>query len=341
MGFETRLVVFGRRRPSALLGHPGAEGALFLGLKGMSDLFGWPRIWNALQGFRPDVIVAVNQTPLIVSAAMHLLLSGRPKLACVFHTTEMQPFESRLQNAFKFAVRHADCLIYVGENQRKAWAARGVVARRESVIANGVDLRQFCGLGREEAKSRLGIAKGDLVIGHVGAFRVEKNQIELIEAIARVRGRGVAIKALLVGDGPTRSLVESRVRALGLGAEVIFAGEQYDVSPFVAACDIGALCSTIETFPLSALEFLASGVPMIASNVGGAPEIVRDGENGRLYPSGDIEGFACAVQDLAEMGRRKALASRARASVSHLSQDAMVARYRDLVRDLLVGCEAW
>jgi len=335
MGFETRIIVYGKRRASALLGHPAAEGALFLGSKGMSDPKGWLSVWKALAGFRPDLVLAVNQTPLIMSVATRFLLRSPSKVACIFHTTEMQPFEARLQKLFGYAARRADCLIYVGENQKRAWRGRGVVARREAVIPNGVDLRRFNGQDREAARARLCFDGTDFVIGHVGAFRAEKNQIELIEAIARLKGSGALFKVLFVGDGPTRPLVESRMRALQLEADVIFAGEQSDVAPFVAACDIGALCSKIETYPLSALEFLASGAPMVAANVGGVPEIVRDGENGRLYSSGDIEGFAAALLELAESDRRGALASRARASVSHLSQAEMVGRYRDLVDELL------
>lgn len=336
-GFETRLLIHGAARRSALLGVPGAQGAEFLGLKGMSDPKGWRDSWRWMREDRPDLVFAVNQSPLIVTAAVRLFLPRRPRLVCIFHTTQMQPFEKRLEGAFRRAVRFADCLVYVGAAQKRSWAARGVVARREIVIRNGVDLDEFGGRRAEgmALRAHFGLGNEDFVLGHVGAFRPEKNQIGLIEALALAQARGLRARAILVGDGPTREAVESRAGALGLRGGIIFAGEQADVAPFIAACDLGVICSTIETFPLAALEFLASGVPVAGADVGGVGEIVRDGHNGRLYPSGDVSSLADALMELSNGARRLPMAARAQASVRDFGVDAMTASYLALIVGLL------
>ena len=326
-GFSCQVLVYTALRSPVITEAPGAAGAIFLNLKGMSDLAGWAKVRHVLRDCRPDVVVAVNQTPLIVTALVRYALPAKPKLACIFHTTQMQDYEAYQQRLFWLAARVTDLLVYVGETQRSIWTRRGVRPRRAQVITNGVDLARFEGPRDESLRAAHGIAAGRFLIGIVASFRVEKNHAELVQAFAQACARGLDAQLLLIGDGPTRPDVEALSSALGLTGRLVFVGEQADVRPFIKICDLGVLCSKAETFPLSILEFLASGIPVVASRVGGVAEVVRDGHNGLLYEAGDVAGLAASLLACSDTARLARLAGAARESIAGFSIDAMADAY--------------
>lgn len=337
-GFETHLLVFGRRRSPTILEHPGARDAVLLDLRGMSSVTGWRRVRSAIGGIAPDIIVAVNQTPLIVSAVMRACGVTHAKIMCIFHSTTLRANEARRVVLFRWAARVADALVFVSQTQKTYWSARGLTGKRMPVILNGIDMQRFDGqgLGRPAVRAALGCGDGDLAVGLVATFRPEKDHPTFLRAIARLRRRGDIVKAVLVGDGPTRPACERLVEELGIQDDVVFVGEQADVRPYMAACDVGVLCSThVETFSLAAIEFLALGVPMLMSRIGGATEIVSEGVNGHLFGPGEVEELATHLHALAEPIVRRRLASSARASVAHLTTERMVSHYVDLLRILV------
>lgn len=338
-GFHTTLMVHGPLWSDAMLGFPGAEEPQRLNLRGMSDPIGWIRSWVGISRADADVVVAVNQTPLIVAAVLRRLGATRARLVCVFHTTTLMPFEQGRFFLFRWALRISDALVCVSVNQARTWLARGLRAPIVLAIPNGIDLEAFRPMeaGREATRRRCGFDADDLVLGLVAAFRPEKNHAELLDAVAVLRARGVPAKVLFVGAGPTRPAVEARAGELGLSGALVFAGEQADVRPWIAACDVGVLCSTSETFPLSALEFLAMGRPMVVPDVGGTSEVVVDGLNGALYAPGRTDELVERLAALADPAARATLAARARASVETFSIDTMVDRYQELLERLLEG----
>jgi glycosyltransferase involved in cell wall biosynthesis len=114
----------------------------------------------------------------------------------------------------------------------------------------------------------LGLADGDYVVGMCAVFRPEKNHLQLVEAVAKLRARGIPARALLIGDGPMRPAIESRARDLGVAADVVIAGFHQDVRPLLAASDVVALPSTsVETFSLAALEAMALARPVVLSDI--------------------------------------------------------------------------
>jgi glycosyltransferase involved in cell wall biosynthesis len=167
-------------------------------------------------------------------------------------------------------------------------------------------------------------------------LRPEKNPVQLVEAIAALRRRGVSAKALFIGDGVMRPQVEARSRALGVAHEVHISGLQQEVRPLVSACDAIALCSTrIETFSLAALEAMALARPVVHARVGGAAEMVREGENGFLFPVGDIAALVERLARFADPLVRSRLGGRAREVVEErFSERAMLERYEALLMEL-------
>jgi N-acetyl-alpha-D-glucosaminyl L-malate synthase BshA len=165
-------------------------------------------------------------------------------------------------------------------------------------------------------------------IVHSSNFRPLKRVDDVIAVFERVR-RGRFCRLALLGDGPDRPRVEAEVRARVLDDDVTFLGEQLDVAATLRRAHVFLLPSETESFGLAALEALACGVPVVASDAGGLPEVVRDGETGFLLPVGDVDAMAAAVGrvlDDAALHRRLSHAARADA-VERFSRAPMVTRY--------------
>lgn len=338
-GQPSDLLLHGLKRSEAMMRAPGAQNPIFLDIKGMSEIGGWFKTWRALRRLQPDLIVAVNQTPLIIGIICRWFFATRAKIVCIFHTMEMQKREQHLISTFRRLSSFCDAIVYVSQNQKRMWSERGIAARATEVIYNGVD----SGKGgpppdaRRTVRASLKIGDEDYVVGVVATFRDEKNQAEIVEAAADLRARGVPVKVILVGGGQNFAAVQAKVRELDLEDRVFMVGEQSDPRPFMAACDVGVLCSLMETFPIAAIEFLSCGRPMIASDVGGVSEIVEHGHNGLLYEVGRGDQLADRIAELAQDERRAALTANARSSIEKFSLDGMIDQYDRLFQRILAS----
>jgi glycosyltransferase involved in cell wall biosynthesis len=282
---------------------------------------------------RPSVVVAANPYSMMYAFLALRRCGLRAPLAATFHTTQVLDAKEWLQMLYyRPLFWAADCLVFVCEAQRRYWMPRKVAARSNLVIHNGVDTEYWKPAGREEAsriRSVLGYAAHEHVIGLCAALRPEKNHVQLVEAIAALRARGVPARALLIGDGPMREAIEQRARDAGVPGEVRITGFQQDVRPYVAACDAVVLCSkTVETFSLAALEAMALGRPVVHSDIGGAAEMILAGENGFLFPVGDTPALVQRLAELAEPALRSRLGAAARELVAaRFSERTMIDRY--------------
>jgi glycosyltransferase involved in cell wall biosynthesis len=167
---------------------------------------------------------------------------------------------------------------------------------RVCVIPNGVDCERFQpapGL-RQPVRSQLGLPADARVATIVAALRPEKNHTLFLEVAAAVSRRLDAARFLIVGDGPLRAGLEQQARTLGLGDRVQFLGTRADVERILAASDLFVLTSHNEANPVSILEAMAVGLPVVAPQVGSVADVVRDGETGRVVPRGEPEAAAAA-----------------------------------------------
>ncbi|TMD53031.1 MAG: glycosyltransferase [Chloroflexi bacterium] len=170
--------------------------------------------------------------------------------------------------------------------------------RRRAVVYNGIDA------GRYE-RARIGTS-GRLRLVTVGSLHPLKGQEFALEALASATAEGVDAELTLVGDGPERAALDGLAGRLGLAGRVVFAGEELDPRPRLAAADLFLLPSLTEGFSNALLEAMASGLPVLATDVGGNPEAVVAGEGGRLVPAGDAAALAGALVELDSDRRRLA-----------------------------------
>ena len=234
----------------------------------------------------------------------------------------------------------ADRVITSGEAIRSLVIEAGVDPGRVTAIPAGVDLAEFtCGSDDGPAmRESLGLARP--VIGSVAMFRRSKGHAHLLDAFATVHARHPAARLLLVGDGIRRSWVEGLAKDRGLGEAVVFTGFRADVPVLLRAMDCFVLASTrTEGVPQSLLQAFAAGVPVVASAIGGIPEVVKDGETGILVPPEDAAALARAIESVLSDGSGAAARARgARQLVEkRFSHGASVSRLLALYDEVIAG----
>jgi N-acetyl-alpha-D-glucosaminyl L-malate synthase BshA len=179
---------------------------------------------------------------------------------------------------------------------------------------------------------------GEPLLVHVSNFRPVKRPVDCVEILARVLKHARA-RLVMVGDGSERSLAEHRARCLGVGEHCSFVGKQPKISDYLSAADVLLLPSEQESFGLAALEAMACEVPVIASRVGGIPEVVTDGETGYLSEVGDVEKMSAdAARLVADEELRREMGRRARESaVSRYSTDLVIPQYINFYERVLAA----
>lgn len=288
----------------------------------------------------PSVIVAANPYALMYSWLALRLLRLRVPLVVSYHSTRLLGAKEQLQMLlYRLFFWAADCAVFVCEKQRRHWFRRGVFSRRNEMIYNGVDTGEFCDRSVPEERARLrralGLADADYVIGISARLSPEKNHVQLVDAVAKLREMGIPARALMIGDGDLREQIEARARNLEIRHDVVITGLQQDVRPYIAICDVMVLCSHTEAFSLAAIEAMSMGKPFVHSEVGGAAEMIRPGENGLLFPVGDTHALVDRLARLADAGERQRMGVHARSRVQSLfSQKTMIDRYENLLADL-------
>lgn len=198
----------------------------------------------------------------------------------------------------KFVLRDADMLIAPSKLVAKEAIKVGAHPSKVKIIPNGVDIEKFNpNLRMDVARSKLGFVSADHVVLNVANFRKVKGHECLVEAIPHILKECPNTIFVFVGDGPERSKIIQKVKNLGVHRKTVFTGSvPYDVMPFYyAAADVFVLSSISENFPLTVLEAVASGKPVVAPPIGAIPEIVRDGVSGILVPSRDSLAYANAI----------------------------------------------
>jgi glycosyltransferase involved in cell wall biosynthesis len=191
-------------------------------------------------------------------------------------------------------------LVAVSQQVRAFYEARGVGRGRWCVVYNGVDTSETPRRGRGEAFRELGLGTDEPVVGLVGRLVPAKAPEVFLEALAQAAARVPGLRGLVVGDGPLRSDLEAGARRLGLEGRVVFAGVRQDVPALLSGLDALLFSSLREGLSMAMLEAMAAGVPVVATDVGGTPELIEAGVSGLLVPPGRPEILADALVRLLE-----------------------------------------
>lgn len=226
-------------------------------------------------------------------------------------------------------------------------SAVGLSVAKLSCIHNGVDATKFSkdDFIRQAGRRRLGVEERTFVVGTVARLDPIKAQADLIEAVARLVQDGETVrpvKLFIVGEGPERARLEALIAERGLPEHVSLMGAQDAVAELLAAFDVFALPSHNEGVSIAILEAMASGLPVVATRVGGNPEVVSDGKSGLLIEAGAVEALAAALaryRDDVELARAHGTVGRTRMQAEFSLQN-MVERYLRLYDDVLSGGSA-
>ena len=282
-----------------------------------------------------DVVAAVRLARLIRKIRPHILhthtakagavgraaalLAGSARPPVVVHTFHghvlrgyFDPVRARaFRQLERTLARSTTALVAVSPQVRDDLVELDVApATRFAVVRLGIELDQRVASGsngRGETRRVLGIGEGPFTVGWIGRMTGIKRTDDVLLAFKSLRERGIDARLCLVGDGPDRDQVERRAHELGVMRETLFLGYQEQVSSFFSAFDVFILPSANEGTPVTAIEALAAGKPVVATRVGGIPDVVRDGEDGFLVEPGDVDALG---ERLAQLARDKPLRER-------------------------------
>jgi len=299
------------------------------------------RLVRIMRDFRPDIVHSRNWGAIEAMPAARL--SGVPVAIHSEHGYEVDMLEGlpkRRRIFRRFAYAAADVVFTVSEqlrsyHSRQAW----LPIERIRVLPNGVNTSRFAPRPEERHKSRqrLGFCDQDLVIGAVGRMVPIKDHAILLQAAEILIGRGMPVRVLLVGSGPELAKHKESVAASPkLSGRVVFAGADSDVSALLNAMDVFVLPSLSEGMSNTLLEAMASSLPVVATRVGGNPELVEEERSGLLFEPGDVMALVAILERIGrDCSLREGLGQAARRrAVQHFSLEGMVGSYRSLYFEL-------
>jgi len=285
-----------------------------------------------------EVVHAHQYSPFFYAAFAKLFARPMPKLILTEHGRHYPDVVSPKRRAFNRLVldRLADDVnACIGFSARALRDVDGFRGNRIHVIDNGIDVGRYGPAADKPAlKARLGLDPAKRYVVHVARHHPVKDQATLIRGFALAAPKLPDVDLLLVGDGPLRGELESLVDSLGIRDRVSFLGIRQDIPTVLAAADVFALTSVSEAASLTLLEAMATGLPVVVTDVGGNPDIVREGVDGLRFPRADAAGCAASFVKLftapdliAELGAN----ARVRALARYRLDDT-VASYHALYR---------
>jgi glycosyltransferase involved in cell wall biosynthesis len=300
-----------------------------------TDLAAMRPLWERLRSGKIDVIHAHKHGSNVWATAL-----GRaarvPVVIAHEHTWsfEGQPLRRLIDR--ELIARGSDAFIAVSRRDRQRMVEVERIAPRDVLfLPNGIPGDELD--ATHDLREELGIEPGDPVIGTVAVLRPQKALDVLVRAAALLAGEFPRLRVLVAGDGPERDRLEALVDELGVGEVVELLRTRTDIPELLATVDVAVSCSLFEGSPLAVMEYMAAGKPVVASRVGGLPDLIEDGVHGLLVEPGDPEGLAAALGELlrdperaAEMGRRGRERQR-----SEFELDVMVRRLEELYETLL------
>ena len=319
-----------------------AEGfeVVCLGRRPGIDLRCMVRLARCWRRYEVKLVHAHQYTPFFYAACARAW-RGRPPILFTEHGRWYPDYPRRRRIVFnRLVLRGRDRVSAVGQAVREALVRNeGIPRHRIRVIYNGVDVERFTARPecRLSVRQRLGLRETDFVIVQVARLDYMKDHMTAIRTMARLVRQVPAAKLLLVGDGPKRALIRAEIQAQNLEASVCLLGQREDVPELLGAADVALLTSLSEGIPVTLIEAMAAQLPVVATRVGGVPEVVLEGQTGLLASAGDDAALADCLLRLAnqpELRRQFGQAGRQRAEAL-FCQRLMHQQYADCFEEML------
>jgi L-malate glycosyltransferase len=271
--------------------------------------------------------------------AQQMLGDKAPKLITTLHGTDITLVgqDRTFFEITRFGIERSQGVTAVSEFLKKMTVDEFEITRPIQVIPNFIDTSTFCRTRGYRDRSAFA-PKGEKILLHVSNFRPVKRPLDVVRIFERVV-RELPAVLLMVGEGPERASAQALARRLGLADRVRFLGRQDRIEELTGIADVFLLPSELESFGLSALEAMACGVPVVGSDAGGLPEVVKHTETGFLLPVGDIEGMAArSIEILKDDEHWRALGAAARRRAAALfGAEQVVAEYERFYERVLAG----
>ncbi len=278
----------------------------------------WRVAWRLARALRQrgvEVVHAHQYTPFFYAALARPLVGGRIRVMFTEHGRHYPDVVSPLRRAAnRLVLSHAAAAVNaVCEFSARALRENdGFSGHQVDVIENGIDVDRYATAGdRDALRRRLGLDPRRRYVACVARLHPVKDQATLLRAFAVIAATRADVDLLLAGDGPERGALQDLAAKEGIQGRARFLGVRRDVPDILKSVDIFALTSVSEAASLTLLEAMAAGLPVVVTDVGGNPEIVRDGREGILVPRGDTAATAAALgrlldnpQEAARLGRQ-------------------------------------
>ncbi|MBN1541449.1 N-acetyl-alpha-D-glucosaminyl L-malate synthase BshA [candidate division KSB1 bacterium] len=286
-----------------------------------------------------DIVHAHYAIPHAVSAylAKQMMRGQGPRIVTTLHGTDITLVgkDPSFYEAVKFSIEESDGVTAVSSYLRRQTIDEFHIEREIRVLSNFIDTERFNGVVTRCSKNQFA-PNGEFLLMHTSNFRPVKRMPDTIRILEKIRKK-VPAKLLLVGDGPDRQTAVDLARKLDVQEHVIYLGTQDYIENLLGCADLFLLPSEEESFGLAALEAMSSRTPVIASDIGGLPEVVENGKTGFLLPAGDIDGMAQAairllmnpaqLREFGENGRKAAL--------EYFEQDLIIPQYESYYQEIL------
>ena len=305
-------------------------------LKDKFDAAGIFRLADMLRDKAPDILYIAGQAVTQAVCLAAGIFAKIPLKVIGFHSHNLVRRSWIKSLTDKLSISSADYITCVSESQKKHLVFdKRAQSEKIKVIYNGVDTKIFKpSAGNRHACS---LPDNSIVIGAVGSLRKEKGFDILIEAMPEVLKNYPDAFFVIAGEGKERNELEKMALDLKVNPSIRFLGERQDISNIIPMFDIACSSSRTENFPLSILEYMACAKPVVATKVGGVPEMVKDGFNGITVDTESPEALAKAIVYLINNKElRKTISTDARKTVEeNFTVEKMVQNYKDFFREIL------
>lgn len=270
--------------------------------QGTADLRMLGRLRRLMRERNIELVHAHNFVPNYHAAAATLGMWRKPVIVGTCHDMGTRLSNGRLRMYYRWSLRHTAGLAMVGKQVHDRFVQEGYVPEAKAVtVLNGIPVQRFrwSDERRARARERLGVAPDTVLIGAVGRLVGLKNHRLLIEQMPALLQHCPNTRLVIIGGGPLQDELQQLIERLGLQGSVQLLGQRTDVADLTVGFDVFAMPSLTEGLSIALLEACATRLAIVATAVGGNPELIRDGETGLLVPPADGPALLAALKRLA------------------------------------------